>query len=276
MSTPAPWQERANPTPAALREALKLAFYGTPSFPCLPDKRPACPHGFKDATADAAQLAELWQRYPGTLVGVPTGPASGVFVLDIDSAKHPEADEWLERHAACLPETRSHRTRSGGLHLLFKHQAGLKNSTSKLAPGVDTRGEGGFIIWWPFHLGLGADHHMVPLADVPKWLIEALNPPPPPPAKIIPFPARTQFGNVAPAMSRIEGIVATVARARQGERNAVTFWGACKIRDMLSNRELDHVTGQRAIAALVEASRRTGLSEIEISRTIMSATRPAR
>jgi Bifunctional DNA primase/polymerase, N-terminal len=275
MSTPAPWQDRANPIAGALDEALRLAYYGTPSFPCRPDKRPACPHGFKDATADAAQLAELWRQYPGPLVGVPTGASSGVFVLDIDSAKHPEADEWLEANAPRLPDTRHHRTRSGGLHLLFKHRAGLKNSTSKLAPGVDTRGEGGFIIWWPFHLGLGADHRMVPLADVPQWLVEALNPPPPPPAKIIPFRPRSQFGNVAPAMSRIEGIVATVARARQGERNAVTFWGACRIRDMISERELDHVSGGHAFAALAEASRRTGLSEIEITRTITSATRPA-
>jgi hypothetical protein len=270
----APWQERANPAPAALEDALKLAGVGTPCFPCLPDKRPACPHGFKDATSNADELRQLWQQHPGVLVGVPTGEASGIFVLDIDSAKHHEADEWLERHADYIPDTRRHRTRSGGLHLLFKHQPGLKNSTSRLAPGVDTRGEGGFVIWWPLHIGLCADHRFLPLAAVPEWLVEALNPPP---AKIIPFPiARTPFGNVAPAMSRIEGIIATVARARQGERNAITFWGACRIRDMLIGRELDHATGQQAFHALAEAAQRTGLLPHEITSTIRSATRPPR
>jgi Bifunctional DNA primase/polymerase, N-terminal len=265
-----------NDSSAVLEDALKLAGTGLiPCFPCLPDKRPACPHGFKDATKDAEQLKQLWQRYPGTLVGVPTGTQSGIFVLDIDSPRHPEADEWLEATAPRLPDTRQHRTRSGGLHLLFKHQTGLKNSTSKLAIGVDTRGDGGYIIWWPFHLGLGADHQLIPPTPVPEWLVGALTPPPPPPAsKIIQFPiARTRYGNAGPAMARIEGIVAAVARARQGERNAKTYWGACRIREMLAGRELDRSTGAQALAALAEVSRRTGLSEIEIRRTINSAMR---
>jgi hypothetical protein len=245
-----------------------------PSFPCLPDKRPACPHGFKDATKDPEQLKALWQRYPGSLVGVPTGEASGAFVLDIDSTKHPEADEWLEQQAPYLPETRMHRTRSGGLHFLFQHQSGLRNTTSKLASGVDTRGEGGFIIWWPFHLGLNAGHQLVSLAPVPEWLVKALQPPQPPPAKNIQFPvARTPFGNVAAAMSRIEGIVATVAKAREGERNAVTYWGACRIKEMLIGRELDRGTALQAFDALVEAASRTGLPAWEIKRTIASATK---
>jgi hypothetical protein len=255
---------------AVLEDALRLTSIW-PCFPCLPDKRPACPHGFKDATKDSEQLKQLWQRYPGTLVGVPTGEPTGLFVLDIDSAKHPEADEWLERHAPYLPETRIHRTRSGGLHLLFKHQPGLKNSTSRLAPGVDTRGAGGFIIWWPFHLGL--DDCRIFLADVPEWLVQALLPPPPP--KIIPFPtARSPSGNIHGAMARVEGIVATVALARQGSRNSVTFWGACRIRDMLADRELDPIDGQHAVEALAEAASRTGLSAWEIRRTIFSAVKP--
>jgi hypothetical protein len=262
-----------SPAADALEEGLKLAFYEIPCFPCLPDKRPACPNGFKNATADAEQLKQLWKQYPGQLVGVPTGEASGIFVLDIDSARHPEADEWLERHADYLPETRLHRTKSGGLHLLFKHRAGLKNSTSKLARGVDTRGEGGFIIWWPFHLGLRADHRFVPLANVPEWLVEALTPPPPKP---IPLPARPRFGNLEPVMSRVEGIVATVARARQGERNDFTFWGACKIRNMITARELDQGTGYRAFNELIQASSRTGLSALEIRRTIASAIKGRR
>src|SRR6516162_11199071 len=193
---------------AVLEDALRLATVGLiPSFPCLPDKRPACPHGFKDATKDPEQLKALWQRFPGSLVGVPTGEASSVFVLDIDSTKHRAADEWLERHAPYLPETRMHRTRSGGLHFLFKHEPGFKNSASKLAAGVDTRGEGGFIIWWPFHLGINAGHQLISLAPVPEWLLKALQPQPPS-RKVIPFPkiARTRFGNVDSAKARLEGI----------------------------------------------------------------------
>jgi hypothetical protein len=257
----------------ALEYALKLATIGEiPCFPCRPDKKPCCEHGFKDATKDPEQLQQLWQRYPGTLVGVPTGEPSGVFVIDIDSVKHTEADEWLERHSPYLPRTRLHRTQSGGLHLLFQHQPGLKNSTSKLALGVDTRGEGGYIIWWPFHLNPEtADHRLLPLAPVPQWIVEALKPP----ERIIPFPTpRPPSGNVHGAMARVEGIVATVALAHQGVRNSITFWGACKIRDMIADRELDITDGQHAVEALAEAASRTGLSSWEIQRTIFSAARP--
>jgi hypothetical protein len=255
---------------AVLEDALRLTSIW-PCFPCLPDKRPACPHGFKDATRDPEQLKQLWQRYPGTLVGVPTGEPTGLFVLDIDSAKHPEADEWLERHAPYLPETRMHRTQSGGLHLLFQHRAGLKNSTSKLAIGVDTRGEGGYVIWWPLHLSPLVDHRLLPLAPIPEWMVEALKPP----ERIIPFPTpRPPSGNVHGAMARVEGIVATVALAHQGVRNSITFWGACKIRDMIADRELDITDGQHAVEALAEAASRTGLSSWEIQRTIFSAARP--
>jgi hypothetical protein len=257
---------------SVLEDALKLATVGLmPCFPCLPDKRPACPHGFKNASKDPEQLKALWQRYPGALVGVPTGEPSGIFVLDIDSAKHPQADDWLEQQAPYMPETRIHRTRSGGVHLLFKHQPGLRNTTSKLARGVDTRGEGGFVIWWPFHLGLSAGHNLISPAEVPQWLVQALQPPPPPRSPI--SIARTAFGDVAPAMSRIQGIVAAVAQAREGERNAITFWGACRINEMVADRELDHSSQAQALAALEEAARRSGLPTFEIRRTIASATK---
>jgi hypothetical protein len=257
-----------------LEDALRLAASGIPCFPCqLANKRPLPgSNGFKDATADPDQLKQLWQRYPGGLIGVPTGAASGLFVLDIDSAKHPEADEWLERHSARLPETRLHRTRSGGLHLLFKHQDGLRNSESKLAPGVDTRGEGGYIIWWPFHLGLNSGHNFLPPARAPEWLVEALKPPAP---TVIPFPSLPRF-NSGPAICRVDGIIATVAQAREGTRNALTFWGACKLRDMIANRELDYGAARQAFNELISASRRTGLPNFEIRRTIASATRGLR
>ena len=165
----------------ALDAALQLASNLIPCFPCRADKKPACANGFKDATTDPEALRRLWSPN-GVLVGVPTGAASGFFVVDLDTAKHPEVVEWLDRVAPYLPETREHRTQSGGVHLLFKHRPGLKSSTGKKkhphsygsgVPGVDTRGEGGYIIWWPCHLGLGTHQASLP-AEVPEWLIDEL------------------------------------------------------------------------------------------------------
>jgi hypothetical protein len=103
---------------------------GLPCFPCGRSKRPAIPGpgGHKHATADPAALPELFGRFPGPLVGVPTGEASSLSVLDIDWPKHPEARAWLATHRAQLPTTRIHRSWSGGLHFVFKHAPGVCNS----------------------------------------------------------------------------------------------------------------------------------------------------
>jgi hypothetical protein len=246
--------------------ALKLAKAGLPIFFCAADKRPTCPHGFKDAICDLTALQTLWRKHPGPLVGVPTGFVSGIFVIDIDGAKHGSAEEWLERHAPYLPDTRHHRTQSGGLHLLFKHR-GLSCSVSKLARGVDTRGDGGYIIWWP--ATLDADHYRAPLANLPEWMVEKLAPPPP--TQSITTIERPECEG--PPDTRLKGIIEAVVLARKGKRNQLTFWGACKIRSMLVKGELDAADGASAYAALIQASRNTGLSEREITRTIASALR---
>lgn len=153
----------------ALADALALAVQGLPVFPCQASKAPACAGGFKAATTDTDQVRALWARHPGPLIGVPTGKASGFDALDLDP-RHGAAAWWgANRHR--IPETRAHRTRSGGLHALFRHAEPVRNTAGKLGPGVDTRGEGGFIVWWPLH---GCNATDSPLADWPDWLLRAL------------------------------------------------------------------------------------------------------
>jgi hypothetical protein len=157
--------------------ALDLAEMGLACFPCRANKNPATPHGFKDATADTAELRGLWRRHPGPLVGLPTGQRNGFDVLDIDP-RH-GGDVWFSQERDGLPETRLHRTRSGGLHILFRHRHGVRNSQSKIAPGVDVRGEGGYAIWWPAFGG--AVESDAALAEWPDWLLSVLVPPAPAP-----------------------------------------------------------------------------------------------
>jgi hypothetical protein len=267
----------------ALGDALRLCRYNTPSFPCrvCPAvcmsnkcgicKTPACPHGFKDATVDPDKLQELWRQFPGPLVGVPTGKASGIFVIDVDSGRHDEASDWLERNSPYLPETRQHATTSGGWHLLFKHRPGLWNSASKLAKGVDTRGDGGYIIWWPFHMGISAPHKLLPPAELPDEIFERLIEPLPPIREISRTPT---FGkSVGKPSAKVQGILNAVAAAQEGERNILLFWGACRISDMIAAREIGSAEGANAFAALNLVSIGLGLPAREIARTVRSAMR---
>jgi hypothetical protein len=89
-------------TAKALSGALMLASEGRLWFPCTVSKRPASPHGFLDASADPIVLRKIWSRYPGEFVGVRTGDASGIDVLDLDF-KHREAMEWWTAHRASRP-----------------------------------------------------------------------------------------------------------------------------------------------------------------------------
>jgi hypothetical protein len=248
---------------STLTKALALAEWGLPVFPCAANKSPTCPHGFKDASCEPAAVRALWRYHPGPLIGVPTGAATGIFVLDADTAKHDTAAEWLERHAPYLPETRSHRTQSGGLHLLFKHRPGLRNTQAKLALGIDTRAEGGYVLWWPAAIEHG--HHRAPLAELPDWLVHALTPPPPETRPAVQRPKTPEA-----AKAKIEGIVGTVAAAHEGQRNSLAYWGACRLAELVKQAV---IAQGDAIALAVEAARQAGLSPKEAQRTIASAFR---
>ena len=239
-----------------VHEALALARRGVPVFPCGDNKSPLTPHGFKDASTDPDLITTWWSRWPDALIGVPTG---GKFVvLDIDCGKHVEAAEWYGK--ANLPITRTHITRSNGRHLLFQPDDRVRNTAGKICRGVDTRGHGGYIVWWPAH-GFDVLHDDV-LAPLPEWIIKALGPPPPP---IMP-PREMQTSGQA--QRKIDGIIRTIAGAREGERNAVAFWGAARLAEMVAQ---SLISSADAIDIATEAASRAGLPYQEARRTAQSA-----
>lgn len=159
---------------APLEAALAIAASGLPCFPCGVEKSPVCAGGFKVATTDPGRLRSLFAHSAATLIGFPTGKASGIIGIDIDP-RH-GGDAWYEANKDNLPPTRIHQTGSGGLHILFKYEedSGIRNSASKIAPGVDVRGEGGYLIHWP-----SAGEPILdasPIAPLPAWLDTACRP----------------------------------------------------------------------------------------------------
>jgi len=242
-----------------MHEALKLARRGVPVFPCNADKKPLVKvgEGFANASTDPDQITAWWSRWPNALVSVRTGVK--FVVLDIDCAKHVEAAQWYGR--ANLPTTRTHITRSGGRHLLFQPDDCFRCTASKICRGVDTKGVNGCAIWWPA-CGLDVLHGNV-LAPVPAFIIKSLErepPPPPPPARKVQTSEQAQ--------RKVDGIIRAIAGACEGERNAVAFWGAARLAELV---EQSLISSDDAIDIATEAASRSGLPFEEARRTAQSA-----
>ena len=233
--------------------ALKLAARGIRVFPCKPDKTPYTLHGYKDATCGPETIIEWWKRWPSALIGIPTGAISGFDVLDVDR-RHQEAVEWYQRNRSRLPQTRIHRTGSGGLHLLFKHNAVVNCTVSKVARGIDTRGNGGYVIWWPA-AGCPVLSH-APLAPWPEWLLAEF--------RSKPRPSSDRPITRVPDNHFLAELVRMVAGAHEGERNSLTFWCACRAGEMVASGLL---SAAAAIAVIAEAATRSGLPRKEAERT---------
>ena len=144
------------------------------------EKRPATTNGFHDATTDPDQIQAWFGNNPQLNIGIPTG---GMLVVDID----PEGLNWLDDEAekrSSLTEAPWARTPRGGHHFWFRQPEGmeLRTSVSRLAPGVDTRATGGYVVVAPSCVGDGLytwleGHELPPIDQLPEpplWLLDSL------------------------------------------------------------------------------------------------------
>jgi hypothetical protein len=236
---------------------------GLPVFPvrlckdaclrCDVCKKPACPHGFKDATTNPDAIRQLWRMYPGELIGIPTGTTSGIDVLDIDNTRHPEAANWWLSHRRNVPKTRVHQTGSGGLHLLFQHSPHARTGNGRLGTGVDVKSIGGYIVWWCTHRRVLMN---VPIAPWPEWLLAAQQP----------KPVRQQISS-GPTPASIAGVASFVETTSEGQRNCVAYWGLCRA------FEAENQGVKGAVAAVTDAALRNGLDRGEVAAIVRSADR---
>lgn len=170
-----------------LRAALAYAGFGWQVFPLMPGKKePAIKGGFKAASVDPDQIRAWWEKNPSYNIGIRTGSGSGVMVLDVD-CKELDGEAELSRLIAAhgpLPETPWQWTGQGehgrGKQFFFCWFEGARNTAGSkggLAPGIDTRGEGGYVVAAPslhpsgVHYQWEAKPSRTPLAQAPTWLI---------------------------------------------------------------------------------------------------------
>ena len=172
-------EKRRVSNPVLLKAALSYARRGIPVFPCEPGgKRPLTYNGFWEATTDMRRIKAWWGRWPVANVGVPTGERSGLLVLDIDLRDGgPESLVALERENGPLPRTARARTGGGGVHVFFRYPAEkeVRNSAGWLGPGLDVRGEGGYVVVPPSRTqGVYEWIQRAPPAEA-VWLLEHLS-----------------------------------------------------------------------------------------------------
>lgn len=138
-----------------LSAALALAAQGIAVFPFRlvpqpgkdPQKKP-CITKFKErATTDPDQIEAWWRKWPDAMPGIPTGSRTGFAVLDVDKKNGKDGFAELERLDIDLDALSPVQTESpgGSRHIYFRWPEGMGNSDAGLPPGLDVRGEGGYV-----------------------------------------------------------------------------------------------------------------------------------
>ncbi|MGP3950090.1 bifunctional DNA primase/polymerase [Streptomyces sp. 7N604] len=225
-------------------------------------------HGIHDATTDPADVRTLFAAAPwATGYGIACGrPPHHLIGLDLDVKNEADGIANLEilshDHDFTLPDTITIATPSNGRHLWLRGPANrtVPNSVGRLAPGIDVRGSGGYLVGpgsvttrGQYVLAPGTEHHT--LQPAPAALLQLLAPPPAPPAPVtLPVSGR-----------QAEGLVQFVLDAPKGQRNDRLYWTAC--------RAYETTDAPQLAAALIDAAVHIGLPENEARATVASAAR---
>jgi hypothetical protein len=271
-------------------------------FPTRPDgKEPR--RGLSWPHAGCGDLVQLGRArwYPGENYGV-SAKLSGLVMLDLDKPKPGyqmsarwRQDGWLDEPGitdgwdvlAALAErnggtgwpcTFTVLTPSGGAHLYYLAPAGRSIGNKPLGPMIDVRGggdgDGGYVLGPGSVLGgrkyeIADDQDLVPL---PGWIADLLDPPRR--EDHVVHRGEDHAGHQGDCVSaRLDGLIATVLDAVQGERNNALHWSACRAAEMAGAGQL---TEDQVHDALGRAAACAGLDEDEARRTIASALRHAR
>ncbi|MER5211344.1 bifunctional DNA primase/polymerase [Streptomyces sp. NPDC002838] len=247
--------------------ALRSPHRDDPSAPPCHGECGRFGHGIYDAATDSARIRELFAAAPwATGYGIACGlPPHHLIGVDLDTKSGTDSSAALRelalRHLFTIPDTVVVLTPSGGRHLWLSGPPDVvvPNSAGRLAPGIDIRGAGGYLVG----PGSRTEHgvyatapgtaHLAPAA-CPPALLRLLLPPP-----------RTHHPTPPSAGGHGQGLVQFVLAAHEGQRNTRLFWAAC--------RAYEDGIGPALVDALVDAALNTGLSEREARATIASAAR---
>jgi len=120
------------------------------------------PNGFNSASRDPDTIRQWYAASPKMNVAIATGAASNIVVLDLDLREVDGEDvdgefelrAWLAARGVDLPDTLTASTGGGGKHVILSlpSTSGIRpviTSRANWLPGVDIRGDGGYIVAAP-------------------------------------------------------------------------------------------------------------------------------
>lgn len=177
-----------------LPAAIEASRYGA-VIPLSTDRKPLT--AFDAGSRDPAVIRDLWRRFPGAGVGVLAWTGS-LLVVDVESPnKKPGTPDGFAtmreatRLIGPLPRTRSHSTKSGGRHFVYRVPPGCRVRSAQgylrgaelSVPGVDIV-TGRACLRWPPTGGYAVVGGLLDCAPLPGAWVEAMTererPPAPP------------------------------------------------------------------------------------------------
>lgn len=188
LISPVPDADNSAPIPAGLDEALRLATAaGWAVFPVRPDGAtysnaavaaslgvpvpPKGQGGHHFARSDEESIRAMWTAFPAAEIGIATGAASGIYVLDIDEKNGKSGSTSITEKGWQVPPTFWLNTKSGGQHHFFViPRDGMQRfiSNGDLGPGIDRKGDGGWVRWYGSAFGGSGS---IPMIAPPAWMV---------------------------------------------------------------------------------------------------------
>ncbi len=153
-----------NNTNQKLEQALSLLKLGWSVIPLGIDKKPLIEWKPFQAKRGSEEQIKEWFSKPEVNIGVITGKISNLIVVDIDPRHGGTEEDFKE------VQTIKSATGGGGWHYYFQYVEGVQNSAN-IKPGIDIRGEGGYVVVPPSSHSSGKDYEWITAPDTTDKLI---------------------------------------------------------------------------------------------------------
>jgi hypothetical protein len=227
------------------------------------------PYQTRQPTLD--EVRQWWAQAPDANIGIVTGAVSGIVVQDLDG---PEGMAEAQRRGG-IPTTPISRT-GNGLHVLYRHPGREVGNFARRAPGIDMRGDGGYIVAPPSIHPNGHQYQWqvtpdVPLAEAPEWFVELWTPDSTETWITHTLTGEIRRGEQVTSRNYGDRALATelqrLATAAEGSRNNTLVRAAYRMGQLVAGGHVGEETVEHKLALVAQA---IGLTQGETRATIRS------